>query len=104
MSAAVIVMAEEHGQRRAQLALGIATLLLAVFAPPLARVALSFGSPEYFSLLVLGTLAGVLYPRALVRARLQAPRSLWDPSYDERSWVNEVIGESFLAAGRAGAA
>jgi hypothetical protein len=27
---------------------------------------------------------------AMIRARLQAPRSLWDPSYDERSWVSGV--------------
>jgi hypothetical protein len=27
---------------------------------------------------------------AMVRARLQAPRSLWDPTYDERSWVSGV--------------
>ena len=29
---------------------------------------------------------------AMVRARLQAPRSLWDPSYDERSWVSSTTG------------
>lgn len=29
---------------------------------------------------------------ALVEARLQAPRSLWDPQYDEKSWVSEVQG------------
>lgn len=28
----------------------------------------------------------------LVRARLQAPRSLWDSTYDEGSWVNDVEG------------
>jgi hypothetical protein len=28
----------------------------------------------------------------LARARMQAPRSLWDPTYDEKSWVNEVAG------------
>jgi hypothetical protein len=28
----------------------------------------------------------------LARARMQAPRSLWDPTYDEKSWVNEVSG------------
>ena len=27
---------------------------------------------------------------AMVDARVQAPRSLWDPAYDERSWVTEV--------------
>ena len=28
--------------------------------------------------------------RAMIEARLQAPRSLWDPSYNEGSWVNGV--------------
>ncbi|MEO3433074.1 tripartite tricarboxylate transporter permease [Inquilinus sp. CAU 1745] len=37
----------------------VATLVLAVFAPPLAEMALQFGSPEYFSLIVLGLLASV---------------------------------------------
>jgi TctA family transporter len=37
----------------------VATLVLAVFAPPLADLALQFGSPEYFSLIVLGLLASV---------------------------------------------
>ncbi len=27
-----------------------------------------------------------------IQARIQAPRSLWDPTYDERSWVSEVVG------------
>ena len=37
----------------------VTTFILALFAPPLAKVALQFGSPEYFSLLVLGLLASV---------------------------------------------
>ena len=37
----------------------VATFLLAVFAPPLADVALKFGPPEYFSLMVLGLVASV---------------------------------------------
>jgi len=37
----------------------VATFLLAVFAPPLAEVALQFGPPEYFSLMVLGLVASV---------------------------------------------
>ena len=32
----------------------VATLLIVLFAPPLARVALTFGSAEFFSLVVLG--------------------------------------------------
>ena len=28
----------------------------------------------------------------LARARMQAPRSLWDPTYDEKSWVTEAAG------------
>jgi TctA family transporter len=38
----------------------VATFLLAVFAPPLAEVALSFGPAEYFSLMVLGLVASVV--------------------------------------------
>ncbi|MFG1396802.1 tripartite tricarboxylate transporter permease [Roseixanthobacter pseudopolyaromaticivorans] len=37
----------------------VATFLLAVFAPPLAELALKFGPPEYFSLMVLGLVASV---------------------------------------------
>ncbi|MCO6403774.1 tripartite tricarboxylate transporter permease [Aurantimonas endophytica] len=37
----------------------VATLILAVAAPPLARIALQFGAPEYFSLIVLGLLASI---------------------------------------------
>ncbi|MYZ46596.1 tripartite tricarboxylate transporter permease [Propylenella binzhouense] len=37
----------------------VATLLLALFSPPLAAVALKFGSPEYFALVVLGLVASV---------------------------------------------
>jgi TctA family transporter len=36
-----------------------ATVLIAIFAPPLTAVALSFGSPEYFSLIVLGLISSV---------------------------------------------
>jgi TctA family transporter len=38
----------------------IATALIAGFAPPLARIGQSFGSPEYFSLMVLGLIAAVV--------------------------------------------
>jgi TctA family transporter len=38
----------------------VATLLLALFAPPLAEFALKFGPAEYFSLLVLGLIAAVV--------------------------------------------
>ena len=37
----------------------MATLILALFAPPLANVALKFGPAEYFSLMVLGLVASV---------------------------------------------
>ncbi len=37
----------------------VATLLLALFAPPLADLALQFGAPEYFALMVLGLIASV---------------------------------------------
>ncbi|MBI5445613.1 MAG: tripartite tricarboxylate transporter permease [Deltaproteobacteria bacterium] len=38
----------------------VATCLLALFAPPLAEVALKFGPAEYFSLMVLGLVASVV--------------------------------------------
>ncbi|WP_300300828.1 tripartite tricarboxylate transporter permease [Ferrovibrio sp.] len=38
----------------------VATLLLALFAPPLAEIALKFGPAEYFSLMVLGLVASVV--------------------------------------------
>src|SRR3712207_5436238 len=38
----------------------VATVLLAVFAPPLAELALQFGPAEYFSLMVLGLVASVV--------------------------------------------
>jgi TctA family transporter len=47
----------------------VATLLLAVFAPPLAELAFKFGPAEYFSLMVLGLLAAVVLARgSLVKA------------------------------------
>jgi TctA family transporter len=64
-------------QGRAGAALGIAaigsffagcmaTLLIALFAPPLAAVALSFGPAEHFSLLVLGLVMAVVIARGSV--------------------------------------
>ncbi|MTW17796.1 tripartite tricarboxylate transporter permease [Rhodoplanes serenus] len=38
----------------------VATALIATFAPPLARLGQSFGSPEYFSLMLLGLIAAVV--------------------------------------------
>ncbi|HYD61493.1 MAG TPA: tripartite tricarboxylate transporter permease, partial [Noviherbaspirillum sp.] len=38
----------------------VATVLLALFAPPLAELALNFGPAEYFSLMVLGLVASVV--------------------------------------------
>src|SRR5216683_2415554 len=38
----------------------VSTLLIAMFAPPLAKVGQSFGAPEYFSLMVLGLIAAVV--------------------------------------------
>ena len=40
-----------------------ATLLVALFAPPLAEVALRFGPAEYFSLMVLGLVASIVLAR-----------------------------------------
>src|SRR5712691_5460568 len=38
----------------------VSTLLIVMFAPPLAKVGQSFGAPEYFSLMVLGLIAAVV--------------------------------------------
>ncbi len=38
----------------------VATLVLAIAAPPLARIGQSFGAPEYFALMVLGLVAAVV--------------------------------------------
>ena len=38
----------------------VSTALIAMFAPPLAKVGQSFGAPEYFSLMVLGLIAAVV--------------------------------------------
>ena len=47
----------------------VATLVLVLFSPPLARVALEFGAPEYFSLVVLGLIASTALARgSMVKA------------------------------------
>jgi putative tricarboxylic transport membrane protein len=47
----------------------VATVLLALFAPPLAELALRFGPAEYFSLMVLGLVASVVLAHgSLLRA------------------------------------
>ena len=47
----------------------VATVIIALFAPPLAEVALKFGPAEYFSLMVLGLVgATVLAAGSLVKA------------------------------------
>ncbi len=47
----------------------VATLLLAMFAPPMAEVALLFGPAEYFALMVLGLVAAVVLAQgSLVKA------------------------------------
>src|SRR5260370_39800111 len=38
----------------------VGTLLIALFGPPLAEIALKFGSPEYFSLMLMGLVAAAL--------------------------------------------
>jgi putative tricarboxylic transport membrane protein len=38
----------------------VSTLIIAMFSPPLAKVGLSFGSPEYFSLMLLGLVSAVV--------------------------------------------
>ena len=44
----------------------VATIVIAAFAPPLANVALKFGPPEYFSLMVLGLIAAIVLARGSV--------------------------------------
>jgi len=47
----------------------VATVIIALFAPPLAEVALKFGAAEYFSLMVLGLIAAtVLAHGSLIKA------------------------------------
>ncbi len=41
----------------------VATVILALFAPPLAEIALKFGAAEFFSLMVLGLLASMVLAR-----------------------------------------
>jgi TctA family transporter len=47
----------------------VATVLIAVFSPPLTAVALKFLAPEYFSLMVLGLIASIILAHgSLIRA------------------------------------
>jgi putative tricarboxylic transport membrane protein len=47
----------------------VSTLILAMFAPPLAEVAFQFGPAEYFSLMVLGLIAAIVLARgSLIKA------------------------------------
>ncbi len=39
-----------------------------------------------------GRIIGTDTSAASVRARVQAPRSLWDPAYEETSWVRDYVG------------
>lgn len=43
-----------------------ATLVIAAFAPPLATLALEFGPPEYFSLMVLGLIGAIVLARGSI--------------------------------------
>lgn len=60
-----MALAGQAGKALAVAALGsffagtVATVVLAVAAPPLARAALSFGAADYFSLVVLGLIASI---------------------------------------------
>ena len=64
-SAVYLRDAAEAGPALAAAAIGsfvagtVATLILVLFAPPLARVALTFGSAEFFALVVLGLIASI---------------------------------------------
>ena len=44
----------------------VSTLVIAIFAPPLAAAALAFESPEYFSLMILGLIASVALARGSI--------------------------------------
>ena len=47
----------------------VSTLILAMFAPPLAEIAFHFGPAEYFSLMVLGLIAAIVLARgSLIKA------------------------------------
>ncbi|HVY07230.1 MAG TPA: tripartite tricarboxylate transporter permease [Burkholderiales bacterium] len=47
----------------------VSTLVLALFAPPLAEIAFQFGPAEYFSLMVLGLIAAIVLARgSLIKA------------------------------------
>jgi putative tricarboxylic transport membrane protein len=47
----------------------VSTLMLAMFAPPLAEIAFQFGPAEYFSLMVLGLVAAIVLARgSLIKA------------------------------------
>jgi putative tricarboxylic transport membrane protein len=48
----------------------VAIVIIATFAPPLARFALRFGSPEYFSLMVMGLLAAAVLVHGSLRKGL----------------------------------
>ena len=66
------------GRRSAIAALGsffagcVATLLIAVVRAAARRVALKFGPPEYFSLMVLGLVAAVVLAQRLAASRRSA--------------------------------
>jgi putative tricarboxylic transport membrane protein len=44
----------------------VCTLLIALFAPPLAEIALKFGPAEYFSLMVLGLIASIVLAQGAI--------------------------------------
>ena len=64
----------------------VATILLALFAPPLADLALKFGPAEYFSLMVLGLVASVVLASGslLQRDRHGHPRPAARPGRHRR--------------------
>ena len=61
----------------------VGTILIALFGPPLAEMALKFGAPEYFSLMVMGLIAAsvpedglVLYPCPVPKRSVSAGTTL----------------------------
>jgi putative tricarboxylic transport membrane protein len=55
----------------------VATFVIAAFAPPLATLALKFGPPEYFSLMVLGLIGAIVLARgSIIKAMSMATLGL----------------------------
>ena len=74
----------------------VATFLIALFAPPLAEVALKFGPADYFSLMVLGLVASIVLAQRLAaaRARHDHPRPAARPDRHRREFRPGALSPS----------